>query len=520
MAEYRLSVNTISRGKGQSCVAAAAYRAGVDLQNERYGTAARFSDRYGVELSEIIAPDQTPDWMLDRGQLWNAVEAVEKRKDAQLAREIQLSLPHELTAEQRRDLVRGFVQEQFVNRGMIADIAIHAPSRDGDERNHHAHVMLTMREITAEGFGKKDRSWNDKALLQNWREQWAHEQNRELERHGHESRVDHRSFADRGIDREPTQHLGAVASDMERKGKKSRIGEQNRQITNDNSDRAANHQKAVIITLETERERTDLAAWTERKRQEIRDAQELKKLDLSQKHDRQKSRLESQLEERYGTAKATIKMEVAVLDRRLEAKGARKILRTVFGREKTDRQTREEMKLTLKNIEQREKEERGKLERQQSLELKKQAERQQYRRDKFDRSAALFKARQKSQSRKPTERPATPERSTTAIPSPTTAKPSPAPSNREKTPHKIRVTFSQVKPPEAKPLDEPSLAEKKQTTETKLDRMKGDLEKPWRRSTLSNDNDKPWRRSDSPRRERTPSPSPSGGGKGDRGGKT
>ena len=126
--------------------------------------------------------------MHDRSQLWNAVEAVERRKDAQLAREIQLSLPHELTAEQRKELVVGFVQEQFVDHGMIAGIALHAPSAKGDQRNHHAHVMLTMRELTGEGFGNKERDWNSPDLLEQWREQWALHQNRALERHGYPCR--------------------------------------------------------------------------------------------------------------------------------------------------------------------------------------------------------------------------------------------------------------------------------------------------------------------------------------------
>ena len=110
--------------------------------------------------------------------MWNAVEAIEKRKDAQLAREVQLALPHELPPRDRLELVRGFVQEEFVSKGMIADIALHAPGKEGDTRNHHAHIMLTMREVTEEGFGKKNRDWNNKGLLEHWRERWAEHQNK------------------------------------------------------------------------------------------------------------------------------------------------------------------------------------------------------------------------------------------------------------------------------------------------------------------------------------------------------
>ncbi len=118
-------------------------------------TAAR-----GVVHSEIMAPENAPDWMCDRDQLWNAVEAVEKRRDAQLAREIEVALPRELDRGERLELLRGFVQREFVDRGMIADVAVHeGKARDG-QGQPHAHVMLTMRELTGEGFGKKDRSWN------------------------------------------------------------------------------------------------------------------------------------------------------------------------------------------------------------------------------------------------------------------------------------------------------------------------------------------------------------------------
>ena len=140
-----------------------------------------YSRKSGVVHSEVLAPANTPDWMTDRAKLWNAVEAVEKRKNSQLAREIQLSLPHELTPEQRKKLVFDYAQEQFVSRGMIADVNIHTPNPIGDERNHHAHIMLTMRELTGDGFHSRKstptaRSWNDKELLATWREEWARHQ--------------------------------------------------------------------------------------------------------------------------------------------------------------------------------------------------------------------------------------------------------------------------------------------------------------------------------------------------------
>jgi hypothetical protein len=151
-----------------------------------------------VAHAEIMAPAQTPAWMKDRQKLWAHVEGSEKRRDAQLAREINLALPHELTDEQRLDLVRGFVAEQFVNRGMVADFAIHQPVRErgDDPRNHHAHILLTMRKASAEGFHRtKTREWNSDEMLKVWRADFADRQNRALGRFGHIARVDHRSLA-------------------------------------------------------------------------------------------------------------------------------------------------------------------------------------------------------------------------------------------------------------------------------------------------------------------------------------
>lgn len=130
----------------------------------------------------------------DRSSLWNAVEDAERRKDAQVAREVRVALPSELTLEQNADLVRAFVQEQFVDRGMIADVALHAPGRIGDQRNHHAHIMLTTREVGPEGFGAKNRDWNAKELLVDWRGSWADHVNDGLERHHVHERVDHRTL--------------------------------------------------------------------------------------------------------------------------------------------------------------------------------------------------------------------------------------------------------------------------------------------------------------------------------------
>ncbi len=237
MATYHFSADVIARKKGQSVVASASYRSGTRLEDERIGKTFDYRARSGVLQTEIIAPDNTPDWMLDRERLWNAVEAAEKRKDAQLAREIEIALPHELSHEKRVALLREFVREGFVSKGMIADVAFHEPDREGDQRNFHAHVLLTMRSLTSDGFGNKARDWNSTDQLEQWRESWANHVNRTLEREGIEARIDHRSLADQGLDREPGLHLGWAASEMLRRGRDSDRASEQRGIEERNGER-------------------------------------------------------------------------------------------------------------------------------------------------------------------------------------------------------------------------------------------------------------------------------------------
>ena len=223
MAIFHLSAKVISRGKGQSAIAAAAYRSGERLRDEQANEQKFYTARAErIEFTGIMAPKDAPEWAHDRNRLWNEAERAEKRKDAQLAREIEVALPHELTAQQREWLVKDFAREGFVRKGYAVDIAIHAPDKDSDARNHHAHLMVTMRRLGAEGFtGDKDRSLNKREQLGEWREQWAHLANRHLERHGHAARIDHRSLKEQGVEREPGIHLGYAANEMAARGAQS-----------------------------------------------------------------------------------------------------------------------------------------------------------------------------------------------------------------------------------------------------------------------------------------------------------
>ncbi|MCZ0964380.1 MobQ family relaxase [Paracoccus benzoatiresistens] len=194
MAIFHLRATMISRSAGRSATGAAAYRSGERIHDERTGLSFDYRARGGVEHVEILAPERSPEWVRDRAALWNAVERAETRKNSQVAREIRVALPAELDRTQRIALVRDFCQRSFVDRGMVADIALHAPGREGDERNHHAHILLTTREIGQEGFSAKNRDWNAKDLLEDWREAWARDSNYALERCGHEARIDHRTL--------------------------------------------------------------------------------------------------------------------------------------------------------------------------------------------------------------------------------------------------------------------------------------------------------------------------------------
>ena len=222
VAIYHLCAKPISRATGRSATGAAAYRAGETITDERTGLVFDYGKKRGIDHTEIMAPAHAPAWAHDRAKLWNAVEHAEKRKDSQVAREVEVALPTELNPDQQRELVREFARSQFVDAGMVADIAIHHAKGE----NPHAHILLTMRDIGPEGFGPKNRSWNDQALLQNWREAWAVQTNQALERAGHRVRIDHRTLAEQGVERIPQIHIGPKVPEMERRGIRTEIGGQ------------------------------------------------------------------------------------------------------------------------------------------------------------------------------------------------------------------------------------------------------------------------------------------------------
>ncbi|SDH19620.1 Ti-type conjugative transfer relaxase TraA [Pelagibacterium luteolum] len=231
MAIYHCSMKPVSRASGRSAVASAAYRSAERLTNERDGITHDFRTKQGVEHAEIVLPQGVDvDWARDRSTLWNAAELAEKRKDGRVAREFEIALPHELSAEQRLELTRAFAQDLADRHGTAVDFAIHQPHSASDVRNHHAHLLMTTRAVTAEGLADKatierENKWllaNDmptsQMQLRDIRQAWEHHANEHLARAGLDIRIDHRSHMERGLEITPTEHMGVHATQMDRRG--------------------------------------------------------------------------------------------------------------------------------------------------------------------------------------------------------------------------------------------------------------------------------------------------------------
>ena len=255
MAIFHCSAKIVSRSTGRSSVGASAYRAGEKLYNEYDGMTHDYSKKNDVVHSEIMLCENAPKEYQDRQTLWNAVEKIEKRSTAQLAREIQIALPVELNRDEQIKLVQNYVKDNFVSVGMCADFSIH----DKKDGNPHAHIMLTMRSIDENGKwenkakfvyqldkngekiynpknkqykGRKENTtdWNDKGKIEVWREDWANKINHELERKGIDERVDHRSYERKEIEKVPTIHLGKSAHQLEKRGIQTERGNHNKNI--------------------------------------------------------------------------------------------------------------------------------------------------------------------------------------------------------------------------------------------------------------------------------------------------
>lgn len=269
MAIYRASTIPISRGKGRSAVASAAYRSGTKLTDIRYGKTHDYTKKTGVMSADILMPSsyQEQGCLIDRADLWNISEAAEKRKDARVGREWLLSLPHELDEITRKELAHSFSQSLADHYGVIADCAIHRPSdkevaRGADKRNFHAHIMVTTRKMAVDSDGqiiltnKVAIEWSDKKRksegmnrgrdeITYWRQRWEELANEKLAEHGH-SLIDCRSNRERGLDVTPQIKLGKTDTSIERSDTQTARGNINRAIAKRNEKTARDNVKEHI----------------------------------------------------------------------------------------------------------------------------------------------------------------------------------------------------------------------------------------------------------------------------------
>jgi hypothetical protein len=254
---YHCSVKPVSRSAGRSVVAAAAYRLGECLHDYTHAVTHDYTRRRGVEVTFTVVPADAPDWARHPESLWNAAEQAEKRKNSTVGREVELALPSLLSPQERQQITQRFAEALVDRYGVAVSVAIHAPGRNGDNRNNHAHILFTTREMTSEGLGKKTRILDDRKTgpqeVVKMRELAAQVINDALRAANSDIRVDHRSFKDRSIEQEPTTHLGPAATEMERRGEPSERGDLNRQAQRQNALRE--ERVALDAAIESEHER-------------------------------------------------------------------------------------------------------------------------------------------------------------------------------------------------------------------------------------------------------------------------
>jgi Ti-type conjugative transfer relaxase TraA len=272
MAIYHLHVKVIGRKAGSSAVAAAAYRSASRLRDARLDRSHDFLARRGAVHSEVMLPENAPEAWSDRERLWNAVEALEVRKDAQLAREVEFAIPREMSEAQGIELARDFVRGEFVGLGMIADLNVHWDMAEDGMPKPHAHVMLTMRGVGENGFGQKVREWNRTEMVERWRERWAELANERLAELDIDARIDHRSLEAQGIALEPQSQIGAPAKRIEGRGIADEEGEadraeMHREIARNNGARIINDPSLGLDAITQQQStftRRDLAKFAHR----------------------------------------------------------------------------------------------------------------------------------------------------------------------------------------------------------------------------------------------------------------
>ena len=294
VAIYHFNAQIISRSSGKSSTAAAAYRARDKVYDERTGLNFDYSYKDSANHCQILAPNHAQEWVYNREVLWNKVEAAERRKDSQLAREINIALPVELSREEKIELGLSFVKNQYVSQGMVADVAFH----DLDSHNPHFHVMLTTRQLEGEGFAlTKEKAWRPdfaygqakSDLLVQERSSWQDYANAALERAGKTERIDHRTLLAQGLEHIPQIHLGAKVAAMEKKGISTTVGDEYRQIDQANAELATLQIRLNINRYQSESEKELEKLRIQKQREE----------EQKQQEERKKKEQERQLERQF-----------------------------------------------------------------------------------------------------------------------------------------------------------------------------------------------------------------------------
>lgn len=367
--ELHASAKIIQRSKGRSSVAAAAYRAGECLYDERTGLTHNYTKKSGVESARIYLPENAPEKLRDRETLWNSAEKKENRSNSCTARELEVGFPHEFNIMQRREAGDGIARELMRRYGCAVDICFHEPNRDGDDRNYHAHILFTDRGFdvnTKDGWAKnkyRDLS-NDKITLNgekttrgkqevlSLREFTAGVMNHIAKRDDLSVTVEHLSFETRGIDREPQIHLGSVANDMERKGDSTERGTQNSKIIDLNN-------KRDKLSKQVDYEKFDEYAGA--KRAEFQSWSLDEKIKEERRCESEKRKLENKLNEYYGESERDYKNKIQGMDSVLNKRGVNGAVSKILGNNKKDVLKLENLKKSLSNLEMRKNEERLKL---------------------------------------------------------------------------------------------------------------------------------------------------------------
>lgn len=309
MAIYHCSTKTVNRSSGRSSVAAAAYRAGDEIKDQRTGLNHDFTRKEGVAYNEIIS---NLDIEIKRAELWNLAEEKENRKDARTAREWVIALPDELNPEQRTHLAKDFAQSLVDRYNVVADLAIHEPSKGGSDKNHHAHILLTTRQAQLDQDRQLSLTTKTAIELSNTKRKalgmttsqeeikeiraaWADLANKALEQAGYRDRIDHRSYVDQGKDLQPTIHEGSKVTQLRRQGIETEISRFNDEIKRQNGKRLNPSIQLREQELASGLNRVEDRFEQWKKEQEAKNLAQERQLKLQQEQDKQ-ARLAKQQE--------------------------------------------------------------------------------------------------------------------------------------------------------------------------------------------------------------------------------